>query len=153
MDALAKANALQRQRIEGLNKKIDSLHTNIDEMEKEAATVVVRDGFVANDLQFETSSAKLTGASLTELNRIAYYLQVNEGVYLTISGHTDNTGNAAANLLLSQKRGQAVYDYLVARGVQGNRMEHQGYGDRQPIGDNNTEIGRNQNRRVELRIK
>ena len=153
MTQLADENASQKEQLERLNKKIDSLHMTHSEMEVAAAEVEVKDGFVANNLQFDSGSAKLTPDSETELDKIAAYLILNEDVQLSISGHTDNTGNAEANLLLSKKRAAAVHSYLVSRGVDNQRMKHEGYGSARPIAENTTAAGRIKNRRVELEIK
>ncbi|MBI1182680.1 type IX secretion system membrane protein PorP/SprF [bacterium] len=153
MEELARENEAQKHKIEGLNNKIDSLHSDMDKIKEDAEKVVVVDGSVANDLQFESGSAKLTNSSKEELNKIAAFLTVNKDMMLDISGHTDNTGNADANLILSKKRAQAVFDYLVSLGISPDRMSHQGYGDSKPLADNGTEAGRIANRRVELKIK
>ena len=69
---------------------------------------------------------------------------------LSISGHTDNTGSAAANKKLSEDRAKACYDYLVSKGVAASRLSHAGYGDTKPVGDNKTAAGRAANRRTEF---
>jgi outer membrane protein OmpA-like peptidoglycan-associated protein len=71
---------------------------------------------------------------------------------LQIDGHTDNTGNAAYNLILSQKRADAVLEYLASKGVERNRMEAKGYGQEKPITGNDSPAQRAQNRRVELKL-
>jgi OOP family OmpA-OmpF porin len=67
-----------------------------------------------------------------------------------IAGHTDGNGAADANLDLSQRRAQAAFDYLVGRGASSERFEVIGYGETQPIADNNTAEGRAKNRRIEF---
>lgn len=153
MNQLAQENQDQKNQIAALHKKIDSLHMTKDEMETVAATIQIKDGFVANNLQFPSNTARLTPESEQELDRIVAYLMLNKNTQLSISGHTDNTGNADANLMLSKMRATAVYDYMVARGIDSTRLQHQGYGANKPIANNNTQQGRDQNRRVELKIR
>jgi OmpA-OmpF porin, OOP family len=71
---------------------------------------------------------------------------------LTISGHTDNQGDAKVNQSLSEKRAKTCYDYLVSKGVSSSRMSHAGYGSTQPISDNATKAGRDMNRRVDFNL-
>ena len=68
------------------------------------------------------------------------------------SGHTDSMGEDQFNMDLSQRRAKAVYDFFVSKGIDANRLTYEGYGETQPIEDNTTEIGRQKNRRVELKI-
>ena len=69
-----------------------------------------------------------------------------------ISGHTDNVGNDNANQLLSEQRAKAVYEFLVNEGCDPKLLQWKGYGKNKPIADNQTEEGRQKNRRVELRF-
>ena len=69
---------------------------------------------------------------------------------LEIQGHTDNKGSSAANLKLSKNRAEAVKTYLVSKGIDTNRFKTEWFGSKKPIADNNTEVGRQKNRRVEL---
>jgi outer membrane protein OmpA-like peptidoglycan-associated protein len=68
---------------------------------------------------------------------------------IRVSGHTDNLGNPKKNQALSEARAKSVRDYLMARGIDGSRIEAVGYGDQQPVASNDTEEGRQQNRRIE----
>jgi outer membrane protein OmpA-like peptidoglycan-associated protein len=79
-------------------------------------------------------------------------LQSNPDLKLEISGHTDNTGKAEANLSLSQKRADAVKQYLVQKGIDAGRIKATGYGQQHPLYDNKTEEGKAKNRRVELKL-
>ena len=153
MDQLTQENAEHKAEIDRLNNKIDSLHMTPSEMEVAAAEVTVKNGFVANNIQFPPNTARLTETSQQELDKIVAYLLINKDINIVISGHTDNTGNDDANLMLSKMRARAVYDYMAARGVDATRMEHNGFGASKPIADNATQQGRDQNRRVELKIK
>ena len=74
----------------------------------------------------------------------------NPGYHIEIQGHTDNVGNHDTNLLLSEKRAQAVLTYLVTKGVDDKRMTSRGYGDTLPVASNKTKSGKTLNRRVEF---
>lgn len=125
----------------------------MEEREKQAEEVVVKDNFIANNIQFETSSAKLKQESIEEIDKIVSYMLVNEEVKLDISGHTDNQGRADANQLLSEKRAKAVYNYMISKGIAASRLSYAGYGQTKPVASNDSTTGRQQNRRVELKIQ
>ena len=101
---------------------------------------------------FHTDSDELRSESIAVLNATANTLNANPGVNVEIAGHTDSQGDAAYNQGLSQRRADAVRSYLISQGVNGSRLSASGYGETQPVADNNTSEGRAQNRRVELRI-
>lgn len=103
-------------------------------------------------IQFETGSDKLTSDSKYELDNLIELLVSNSTMTVELGGHTDNTGDAAANLALSAKRAAAVRDYVVSRGVESSRLKPVGYGQSRPADTNDTEAGRQNNRRTELRI-
>ncbi|MEM6299902.1 MAG: OmpA family protein [Bacteroidota bacterium] len=107
---------------------------------------------LALQIQFETASATLTPEAQQALEKSVSYLKTifSETSSLKIEGHTDNVGNASANLALSRSRAEAIKAFLVERGIPESQIQTQGYGDQQPIADNTTEAGRAQNRRVEL---
>jgi outer membrane protein OmpA-like peptidoglycan-associated protein len=79
-------------------------------------------------------------------------LPENALLTITVSGHTDNVGDAKANLQLSQDRAEAVTDYLAAHGINKNRLLVKGVGSTKPVTDNDTQAGRDKNRRVEFVI-
>ena len=99
---------------------------------------------------FATNSSTLSSASQSALSNFAASLNNNPDIQ--IYGHTDNTGSDAINNPLSEKRAQAVYNFLQTKGVSGKRMVSQGFGSTQPVADNSTVAGRAQNRRVEVYI-
>lgn len=101
---------------------------------------------------FATSSSTLNYASQRALDEFAVSLRNNPDTDVKIFGHTDSTGSDAVNYPLSQKRAEAVFYYLINRGVPGYRLESKGFGPSQPIADNNSVYGRGQNRRVEVFI-
>ena len=101
---------------------------------------------------FETNSARLTSQSLSVLNDAAETLKRNSDVRVEAQGHTDSQGAAAYNLSLSQRRAEAVRDYLVTRGAAAGNITAKGYGETAPIAGNDTAAGRAQNRRVTLKV-
>lgn len=103
---------------------------------------------------FQTDSATLLPASFTALDEVILILQQDTALKLAINGHTDNSGSAEKNQLLSERRAQAVRDYLVFHGhVDRLRLSATGYGSSRPISDNATAEGRARNRRVEFVLR
>ncbi|MDD2245816.1 MAG: OmpA family protein [Proteiniphilum sp.] len=115
--------------------------------EGEAIKVTFESGIL-----FATNSSTLNTASRASLDRFATSLQNNPDTDVKIYGHTDSTGSDAINNPLSQRRAESVYNYLMSKGVSGSRMMSQGFGSTQPVADNSTVSGREQNRRVEVFI-
>lgn len=108
---------------------------------------------VLHNIFFDTGSAILLRKSYAELRRIAAFLKANPDVKVEIAGHTDSVGDDASNRALSQNRANAVLYYLQDQtGDTGARLQAKGYGRNEPISSNTTEVGRQQNRRVEFRI-
>ncbi|HXC95600.1 MAG TPA: OmpA family protein [Edaphobacter sp.] len=103
-------------------------------------------------LLFDTGKATLQPSSQEQLNNIAAILKAYPNVHVKIGGYTDNTGDPAANQTLSEARAKNVMDALVAGGIDPSRLESKGYGDQYPVGDNSTEEGRAQNRRIALLV-
>ena len=103
-------------------------------------------------LLFDTGSATLQPASQDQLTNIAGILKAYPQVKIRIGGYTDNTGDPAANLQLSQQRADSVMAQLTQLGVDPSRMSAKGYGQEDPVADNSTEEGRQKNRRISLRV-
>jgi len=101
-------------------------------------------------ITFATGQATITAASDAVLNDVLAVLTANADWKLRIEGHTDNVGDKAANLKLSNARAAAVAAWLAAKGIAGARLSIAGLGDTQPVGENTTEEGRVRNRRVVL---
>lgn len=101
---------------------------------------------------FETNSATLTSTSLTILNDAAATLERNDDIRVEAQGHTDSQGADSYNLGLSQRRAEAVRDYLIRRGVDASRITAKGYGETQPVASNANADGRAENRRVVLKV-
>jgi OmpA-OmpF porin, OOP family len=103
-------------------------------------------------LLFDTGKATLQPASQEQLTNIAAILKAYPQVKIRIGGYTDNTGDPAANLQLSEQRADNVMAELVKLGIDSSRMTAKGYGAEDPIADNSTEEGRQKNRRISLRV-
>lgn len=107
---------------------------------------------VYDNLVFLTGTATIKPESFPALDELAETMIKSPLWNLTISGHTDSTGTPKGNLLLSQKRADAVKQYLVNKGVGSDRIATNGFGQERPIADNKTAEGREKNRRVEFLI-
>lgn len=105
-----------------------------------------------SDFLFSVNSSTLLPGAYDELERVAKVLNQYPQTTMRISGHTDGTGSADYNQKLSERRAQSVKDALVGMGVDQARMTTIGYGKSKPIASNATDSGRQQNRRVEIRI-
>lgn len=101
---------------------------------------------------FDTRKAKIKPVSFPLLDDVAKALADHPKISVRIEGHTDSQGADRFNLTLSQRRAEAVRTYLIAKGIEKERMVAKGYGERVPIADNRTSDGRGQNRRVEFVI-
>lgn len=105
-----------------------------------------------NNIFFDFGKSELRPESFPELQRLSVFLKERPTVTIELGGHTDNVGNDEANQKLSEERVQAVRVYLVEAGIAAARLKAAGYGKRKPIAPNDTEEGRQQNRRVEFTI-
>jgi outer membrane protein OmpA-like peptidoglycan-associated protein len=104
-------------------------------------------------VQFETGKADIKSESHGLLNEVAQVLKENPQVeVISVEGHTDSTGSPDFNRKLSQQRAESVAKYLSGKGVKAARMEPKGFGPDRPIADNETDPGREANRRVEFNI-
>jgi outer membrane protein OmpA-like peptidoglycan-associated protein len=102
------------------------------------------------NIQFESGSDNISPSSYKMLNEIYSSAVIAEGLKLGIYGHTDNAGSNAINLSLSERRANAVKDYLVNKGISIAQVETKGFGSAQPISDNSTAQGKAKNRRVQI---
>ena len=107
---------------------------------------------IPSGVTFDTNSYAIQPQFQTTLNDVASTLASYNQTFIDVYGHTDSTGNDAINVPLSQNRAQAVARYLGGRGVASARIGTQGFGASQPIASNATAEGRQQNRRVEIKI-
>lgn len=107
---------------------------------------------IPSGVTFATNSYAIQPQFQQTLNQVAQTLASYDQTYVDVYGHTDSTGNDGINIPLSQNRAQAVSSYLASRGVNSARIGTQGFGASQPIASNATPEGRQQNRRVEIKI-
>jgi outer membrane protein OmpA-like peptidoglycan-associated protein len=104
------------------------------------------------NVAFATGSANISSSFYPALNSVATVLNKSPETTITISGHTDSKGNPDANQQLSKNRADSVARYLVNKGINAQRIQTNGFGDRNPIASNDTEDGRSKNLRVENKI-
>jgi outer membrane protein OmpA-like peptidoglycan-associated protein len=107
---------------------------------------------VLKNIFFDTDKYELKPESRSELENLINLLQTNGNIKIEISGHTDNDGTPEYNLVLSNNRAKAVYNYLIGQGISAVRLTHQGYGLTKPIDTNETGQGRANNRRTEFKV-
>ncbi len=105
-----------------------------------------------SDVLFDVNSASLKQGAYVEIDRVAKVLQQYPQTTIVIAGHTDSTGSEDHNQKLSERRAMSVSNALANQGVAPSRMRTIGFGESQPVGDNNTEAGRQLNRRVVVTI-
>ncbi len=101
-------------------------------------------------IHFASDSAELSGEAKTRLDNSLAAIKANPSTQLDVEGHTDSRASDAYNLDLSQRRAQAVVNYLVASGVSASRLNAVGKGESYPVASNDSKEGRQQNRRVEV---
>lgn len=128
--------------------------TSYVELKKNITLEHIKKGakMVMNNMFFDKNKATIRKQSTVELETLYKLMKENPAMKVEISGYTDNKGNDATNLKLSKARAQSVITYLTKKGIPAKRFTAKGLGKAQPIADNNTEEGRAQNRRVELKI-
>lgn len=126
-----------------------------DDLGEDATVTRVGEGIVVSfesGLLFDFDSYALRPATKANLQTLANSLQEYEDTDVRVLGHTDSVGSSSYNETLSENRANAVEDYLVAQGIQNVRVDPEGYGERDPVATNETDAGRQLNRRVEVVI-
>ncbi|GLP98181.1 OmpA family protein [Methylophaga thalassica] len=108
---------------------------------------------IASEVSFDFDSASLKSAFTPTLNKVADILQRYPNTIIHVVGYTDSVGSESYNMKLSERRAQSVVDYLSSRGVSSSRLYAIGKGESDPRATNDTEAGRQLNRRVELFVK
>lgn len=106
--------------------------------------------FITYGITFDVGKSEIKPESMGEINRIVTLMNENPDLNFEVQGHTDNTGSAANNLSLSEKRAQAIVNKLVEMGISQSRLTAVGKGQTSPLADNSTEEGKARNRRVEF---
>jgi len=105
-----------------------------------------------NNIFFDTGKAELRSESGPELDRLVTTLNESPKIVIEVRGHTDNTGSNEINAKLSQDRADAVREYFISKGIEPDRVGSKGFGESKPVATNDTDEGRQQNRRVEFMI-
>jgi outer membrane protein OmpA-like peptidoglycan-associated protein len=141
----------------GVGAYMDAQEDKLREELRGTGVSVAREGdnirlIMPGNITFETDSYNLRSDFYPVLSSVGQVLAKYGDTTLRVTGHTDNTGAAAYNQTLSERRAQSVASYLATQNVASTRMLVQGAGLTQPIADNATPAGREQNRRVELYI-
>lgn len=106
-----------------------------------------------SDVLFDVDSSVLSGAARAALGDSASVMSEYEKTAVIVQGHTDSTGSDAHNQALSERRARSVEQELIARGVDGGRIASMGFGETQPVADNDTAAGRQRNRRVDVMLR
>ena len=130
-----------------------SLNFNLNQWLAASTDTTVPKRFVFDHLNFETGSTKLTQDSIPTVNSLVAILRAYPVVVVRLEGHTDNTGDAAANKKLSLDRAVAVKEIMITGGIADARIGTDGYGEEKPIASNDSEEGRAKNRRTELVVE
>ena len=113
-----------------------------------ARKLEIGESFDLYSVLFESNSYVLSKQDEQALRSFARYFKSNPSLIVELQGHTDNIGQSEDNLLLSQKRSKAVFDFLINSGVDPIQVSYRGMGDRHPISSNTSQIGRSKNRRT-----
>lgn len=124
-----------------------------DPLPTKTKTPVLETVFNASNIQFEHGKYDLLSSSFLELDQLIFYLEEHPTLKLMLEGHTDNSGNAKANQELSTNRVKSVLAYMTKKGITPDRIRYKSHGATQPIASNDTEEGRELNRRVTFLIE
>lgn len=133
-----------------VNKGNDSL--NPVKLDVPLQGVAIGEKVILRNIFFESGKFELLTDSKAELGKLIGFLKKNTSMQIEIGGHTDNEGTDAANLILSQNRAKAVYNYLTENGIDAARLSYKGYGETMPLVSNSTAEGRANNRRTEFKV-
>ena len=133
------------------NKPITRMETPEERAER-TVRVTKEINLYAKTILFDVNKSVVKTQVEFILDNIAKIMNENDDFNFIIEGHTDNTGVAEHNLQLSQERADAIKAYLIRKGVKSKRLEAKGYGQTRPIESNDTERGREINRRVEINV-
>lgn len=107
--------------------------------------------FIMKGVTFDTAKATIRPESFPNLDAVVEFMAHKKEARVEISGHTDNVGNAKTNKMLSEKRAQACRNYIVSKGIDKKRVDAVGFGDEHPIAPNDSDEGRQKNRRIEAK--
>ncbi|HPX45059.1 MAG TPA: OmpA family protein [Bacteroidales bacterium] len=130
----------------------DSITAPVIKLEMEVQPIEVGMHYRLHNIYFAFNSADILSSSQKVLDEFIVFLNDHPTMTISIEGHTDNVGSDEFNLILSENRAKAVYNYLVNNGIDANRLQYKGFGKTNPIATNETEEGRAMNRRTEFVI-
>lgn len=136
------------------SENIDMNNTKTFDIQKniQLKSVQIGASVILNNVKFDTGKSELRSESIPELNRLIQIMMIYPSIKVKISGHTDNVGTENYNKELSDARANAVVDYMVSKGIKKERLVPMGYGATMPLESNDTEEGKQKNRRVEAEI-
>jgi outer membrane protein OmpA-like peptidoglycan-associated protein/tetratricopeptide (TPR) repeat protein len=130
----------------------DSITAPVIKLEMEVQPIEVGMHYRLHNIYFAFNSADILSSSQKVLDEFIVFLNDHPTMTISIEGHTDNVGSDEFNLILSENRAKAVYNYLVNNGIDADRLQYKGFGKTTPIATNETEEGRAMNRRTEFVI-
>ena len=145
-DSLRRAAEAASARLNDALNQLRSLVAEITNLRETSRGLVIS----LSDILFETGKATLKPGAVQNINRIAAVLNQYPDYQISVEGHTDSRGSDAYNQTLSENRARAVANALIAAGIASTRMSSKGFGESQPVADNSTAAGMQQNRRVEV---
>lgn len=128
--------------------KVDSIFKTPARIDIEMKPIELNKSYRINDIYFPFNSFDLTPESKVVLDQLMDFLNENPTISIQIQGHTDNIGNDASNLKLSDNRARSVYNYLIEQGIAESRLTYKGFGKSMPVVSNENEAGRAKNRRT-----
>lgn len=128
--------------------KVDSIHPVVRKVDVDIKPIELNQSYRINDIYFGFNKFDLTDESKFVLDQLIEFLKENPAICIQIQGHTDNIGNDADNLKLSDNRARSVYNYLVLKGILAKNLTYRGFGKTMPVAENDTEEGRAKNRRT-----
>lgn len=111
-----------------------------------------QEAYTLKNVNFDSDKSELNPDSYESLNQLVDLMKRQQSIKIEVAGHTDNSGLAEKNMKLSEERAISVKKYIESKGILGSRIIANGYGDTEPVGDNETEEGKLANRRTEVRI-
>ncbi|MFN6040144.1 MAG: OmpA family protein [Bacteroidota bacterium] len=138
-----------------VNDNLDASNiTEYKEIERDLYLTPIEIGSIVrlNNIFFDVNKATLQDASFPELERIVKFLKENKGMEIEIGGHTDSDGPDEYNLKLSEERTKTVVGYLISKGIESSVLKFKGYGETNPIKNNDSEENKAMNRRVEFKV-
>jgi outer membrane protein OmpA-like peptidoglycan-associated protein len=156
-EARTREARLAQQEAERAQQAAQAATARSTQLEQELAALKAKETergllLTLGDVLFEYNRADLKSGAMQKLYPLITFLQENPTRNVVIEGHTDNIGSDAYNQDLSERRAEAVRDFLLQNGIRAERVTAQGRGKSYPVASNDTEVGRQQNRRVEITI-